>query len=148
MEQIKENLFFYSAKFLLKLLATEGNPAWPLSAVKIASVMKSVRAFFTGKDWYIWGAGCYGQSIKGVLDAIGIRIQGFIDSSPEKQGKEIGGLCIYKWEDVADGARNVFIAMKNRDAAGQVQERVRASSPTASVCSFDDLRAILSIFLQ
>ena len=103
------------------------------------SAMTSLTAFFSGRDWYVWGAGLYGSRLKEFLDTMGVRICGFIDSSPDKQGMNVGGIKIYGWKDVACEARNVCIAIKDRAATEQIKALVHDTAPSVSVYGFADL---------
>lgn len=102
-------------------------------------IKKAVQLFFQGHEWFIWGGGGYGHRLERLLDEFHISIRGFIDSSSENQGRDIEGIKIYCWRDIAKTAKNVFIAIADKKTSASIKEIVRSSSPMASVYDFTQL---------
>ena len=134
LEMRRENFLFTIKKIMRE------SPASLFSLpVSIPGLTETLGAFFAGRDWHIWGSGTYGALTKEFFDRAGIVIRGFIDSSPEKQGKDIGGVSICRWEDAAGKAHAVFIAIKNKDTEAQIKELVGSTAPMVAVYGFSDL---------
>lgn len=124
-ERRKNLLFYYSGGHIFSLFDSAD--------------CTSLSDFFSGKDWYIWGAGIYGNRLCDFLGLAGVRICGFIDSSPDKQGKAINDIKIYKWDAVAGEAKNVFVAMKDKDMEKKIRTQIYDTAPLVTAYGFTDL---------
>ncbi|HBG65712.1 MAG TPA: hypothetical protein DDW78_04515 [Treponema sp.] len=132
-EKRLQNIRFFLTSNLLKY-----NPTYSLIFPPFRDY--AAENFLAGKSWFIWGTGRHGDRIKALLQEQGIRIEGFIDSAPEKQGKEFCGKTICSWDDVAGEARNLFIAIMDKEAREHIKALVRASdmrSPGAGTEIYD-----------
>ncbi len=133
----KANLRFYNNR----MHGTAGLQKNPSDFLQLSDYISTNRdsliSFFSGRDWYVWGAGLYGNKLKEFLDTIGVRICGFIDSSPEKQGKDIGGIKICRWEDVTGGCKK-HICRNQRQECGGTDKKTYPQH--GSVCSCVRLR--------
>lgn len=124
-ERVVNTKFFFNS-----LLKSSRATNIALELFKTNSFVRSTfLAFFEGKSWYIWGAGFYGKAAKALLEAEGISIQGFIDSSIDKIGKEFNGIRIYNWEEISSEAENIFIVIGNDDTRKSIKDSIYESPP-------------------
>ena len=65
-----------------------------------------IRDRLSGREIYIWGAGQQGRGIAPVLVRNGFTVKGFIDSSPQLQGKVIHSSPILSPEEISWSSRN------------------------------------------
>lgn len=71
--------------------------------------------------YYLWGAGYIGRYAKDLFWDLGMRLEGFIDTDPTKQGKDIDGLMIYNPECIKED-KKIIVTVDRKYYSGIIEK--------------------------
>lgn len=63
-----------------------------------------------GSSYYLWGAGFIGRYAKDLFIDLGMHLEGFIDTGPDKQGRVLEGLMVCSPKDIKIGKKIIVTA--------------------------------------